>query len=163
MSTSNGLIKGVISAMMVYLVFIAMILIAVFMWAALNRARAHDMDEPNAGWYRSLMVPGTENSHGFGVGGLPCCSGGRGDPNDDCKNVDTRPVTDADGSVHWEAFASSKLFPDTPTASMQGHAPDAWVRVPDEAILHGKNNPTDAPVGCWYMRRWRCFIEGSSS
>ena len=155
MSTSNGIIKGVVSAMMVYLALVAMILIAVFIWAALNHARAHDMDEPNAGWYRSLMVPGSENN--------PCCSGGRGDPNDDCKNVDTRPVTDADGSVHWEAFASSKLFPTAPTAPMQGHAPDEWVRVPDEAILHGKNNPTGAPVGCWYMRQWRCFIEGSGT
>jgi hypothetical protein len=123
-------------------------------------AFAHDMSEPFADWYQSLTVPGT-GTQGGGISPHSCCSGGKGERDEDCKNVETRTTRDADGSVHIEAFASSKLFPDSDRSPWYGHAPDDWVRVPDEAIIHGKNNPTGQAVGCWFGGHWRCFVEGT--
>lgn len=121
-------------------------------------AFAHDMSDPDADWYRSLQVPGTG---GFGIGGHSCCSGN--EPDADCRNVETRQAKDPDGSVHWEAFADSKLFHDSKMSSLYGHAPDDWVRVPDSVVIAGKNNPTGAPVGCWFDKKWRCFVFGAQT
>jgi hypothetical protein len=117
------------------------------------------MDEPYAEWYKSLKVPDHPN--------MPCCNQGGSYNPEDCKNVDTRQVRDDDGTIHWEAFASSKLFKEGAVSygglSPYGHAPDAWVRVPDEAILPGEHNPTGQAVGCWYGGRWLCFLRGTDT
>ncbi len=101
-------------------------------------ARAHDgvHDE----WFEGLEVPG---SH------MMCCS------KHDCKPVDAR--IRADGK--WEVWIDKVTFPDREGyAPMEGHAPDAWVMVPEAAILHGKDNPTGAPIACWYGGVVRCFV-----
>jgi hypothetical protein len=127
------------------------------------QASAHDMNESYADWYKSLEVPGSSN----GFGGQPhyCCNQGDKSLPEDCKNVETRTVKDPDGSMHLEAFADSKLFDDAkvPWDTPYGHAPNKWVRVPDTAIIHGKDNPTGSPVGCWFDHNWRCFIEGTKA
>jgi hypothetical protein len=115
----------------------------------------HDMDAPYADWYQSLKVPGTGN--GF-IEPHSCCSGGKGAVDEDCKNVDTRVVR-KDGQLRIEAFASSKLFPDSDRSEAYGHAPDDWVLVPEGSIIR-RDNPTGQAVGCWFGGRWRCFVEG---
>jgi hypothetical protein len=88
-----------------------------------------------APWFRSLDQPQT---------GYPCCSIA------DCRTVRYRAVRD-----HFEAFIDRNSFgPD---------APDAWVAVPPEHILHRMDNPTGEGVACWYNREVRCFVEGAGS
>jgi hypothetical protein len=122
-------------------------------------AFAHDMSDPDAAWYQGLMVPGAP---GTPLAGSSCCNGGKA-PHPDCMNVDTRQTKDSDGSVHIEAWIDSKTFPDTSYSPIYGHAPNAWVRVPEEAMIHGKDNPTGAPVVCWYNSSIRCYIEGTGT
>lgn len=136
------------------------LLLALLLVISIIPVFAHDMSEPFADWYQSLTVPGTG---GQGLSPHSCCSGGRGEQDEDCKNVETRTVRDADGSVHLEAFASSKLFPDSGRSPSYGHAPDDWVRVPDGSVIRGRENPTGDAVGCWFSGRWRCFVEGTQT
>lgn len=108
--------------------------------AASSPSLAHD--GVNDGWYEDLMQPG--QLHGF------CCT------KRDCKNVTARTVGN-----HFEVWIDSKTFPDLPNSPFEGHAPNAWVPVPEEAILHHHDNPTGEPVACWYQQQVRCFIEGT--
>ncbi|SRR6266436_2390534 len=140
------------------LLAILLFLFSVFaLLALIASAYAHDQSDPDVEWYRSLEVPGTGG--GFSAP-WSCCSG---ETDGDCKNVEMRQVRDPDGSIHLEAFADRKLFPDSDHSPFYGHAPNAWVRIPDAAIIHGKNNPTGRAVGCWFNRKWRCVVEGTGT
>ncbi len=136
-----------------------LLLLALLLAFSIVPVFAHDMSEPYADWYQSLKVPGTG---GQGLSPHSCCSGGSSTPDADCKNVETRIVRDADKSVHLEAFASSQLFPDSDRSPAYGHAPNDWVRVPDESLIR-RDNPTGDAVGCWFSGRWRCFVEGTKT
>lgn len=106
------------------------------------QALAHGPDEPNAGWFNGLELPEGP------MAGAKCCS------MSDCKTVQTRYR-----GGHLEAFISSSTFPDVPNSPNEGHAPNDWVRVPEEAILHRHSNPTGEAVACWY-NGLRCFVDG---
>lgn len=75
----------------------------------------------------------------------------------DCREVMYRAVGD-----HWEAWVDSKTFPDDGTYG-HGHAPNAWVAVPDNAILKRHDNPTGEAVLCWYAGQVRCFVPASGA
>jgi hypothetical protein len=128
------------------IIFVALLLMAV-------RTFAHDMSDPDAEWFQSLKVPG-DVGFGGSLAGSSCCNGGHG-VDADCKNVEVR-----ERNGHWEAWIDSKTFPDTTYSPIYGHAPNAWVTVPDDVIIHGRANPTGRPVACWYNQSIRCFVEG---
>jgi hypothetical protein len=92
-----------------------------------------DPDSPLAHWYQSLAQPET---------GYPCCSVA------DCRTVQYRTAGD-----HFEAFIDRKSFGTS--------APDDWLPVPSEHVLHRHDNPTGEAVVCWYNGEIRCFVEGS--
>lgn len=114
----------------------------------------HDDGDPDGAWYQGLMVPGAP---GAPLAGTSCCNGGAA-RDADCKNVEVRQR-----SGHWEAFIDSKTFPESKYSPIYGHAPNAWVTVPDGVIIHGKNNPTGGFVACWYNSAIRCFVEGTQT
>lgn len=92
-----------------------------------------DPDSPLATWYRGLVSPAL----------IPCCSIA------DCRNVPSRWLAD-----HFEAFIGTAVFgPDSP---------DAWVKVPDKAVLHLKN-PTGDAVACWHSGEVLCFVAGPAT
>ena len=98
--------------------------------------------EPPAGsdgslapWFHSLTVPGS----GYG-----CCSMA------DCRPVEYRMTDD-----HFEAYIDRKSFGED--------APDAWVRVPDEAILRRHDNPTGQAIACYFIDHILCFVEASGT
>jgi hypothetical protein len=136
-------------------------LIAAILWVLLLgalisiavEAHAHDMDDPDAAWYRSLTVPGLP---GEGLAGTSCCNGGH-DPDPDCKNVEVRYR-----AGHEEAFIDSKTFPDSDRSAYFGHAPNDWVEIPEKVRIH-RDNPTGAPVACWYNHTIRCFVDGTGT
>lgn len=129
---------------------------AFFSLGMFRRAAAHDMDDPDGAWYQSLKVPGVP---GTGIAGTSCCNGGSarrpGVDDVDCKNVEVR-IRDG----HLEAFIDSATFPESRYSSNMGHAPNAWVVVPEDRIIRGLGNPTGRPVACWYAKAIRCFVEG---
>ena len=90
-------------------------------------------DPALAPWYQSLEQPGT---------GYPCCS------ISDCRTVQYRTVAD-----HFEAFIDRRTFGED--------APDDWLPVPPEHVLHRRDNPTGEAVVCWYNGEIRCFVEGA--
>jgi len=92
-------------------------------------------DPALAPWFQSLGQPET---------GYPCCSIA------DCRPVQSRTTAD-----HFEVFIDRKSF--------GADAPNAWVRVPAENILHRKDNPLGEPVACWYINEVRCFVQGSAA
>lgn len=108
------------------------------------------MSDPDAAWYQSLTVPG---DIGAPLVGSSCCNGGSG-RDADCKNVEVR-----ERKGHWEAYIDSKTFPDTTYSPIYGHAPNAWVVVPEGVIIH-RENPTGRPVACWFNSTIRCFVPG---
>lgn len=116
---------------------------------------SHDASDPDAEWYQSLRVPGVPNMNG--IAGTSCCNGGQA-RDADCKNVEVRQR-----KGHWEAWIDSKTFPESKYSPIYGHAPNDWVMVPDEVIIHGKNNPTGGFVACWYNSSIRCFVEGTQT
>jgi hypothetical protein len=91
-----------------------------------------DPDSPVAHWYQSLISEGN----------IPCCSIA------DCRNVPSRWARD-----HFEAFIGASVF------GNGVDAPDAWVRVPDKAVVH-KRNPTGDAVACWHLDEILCFVQG---
>jgi len=117
-------------------------------------ALAHGPDDPDAAWFQSLKVPGDPM---MPMTGSSCCNGGHG-MDADCKNVEVR-IRDG----HWEAFIDSKTFPDVENYPLLGHAPNAWVRVPDGVIIRGRENPTGRSVACWFNQVIRCFVQGTDS
>lgn len=126
----------------------------VFVWmlalGAMCLAEAHD-DEHDQ-WFDGLMVPGTGNSES-GKPGWPCCH------KDDCKPVQSR----IGGRGRWEVLITSATFPDNDRNLAEGRAPNGWVIVPEEAILHGKANPIGEAVACWYQGHVRCFVPGAET
>ena len=111
------------------------ILVLLFLGAS---AFAHD--GVHDAWFDGLTVPGTA---------MLCCS------RTDCKPVEAR----IRGDGRWEVWIDRVTFPDG-FSPAEGHAPDAWVVVPEAAVLHGKENPTGAPIACWYQGVVRCFVPG---
>ena len=105
-------------------------------------ASAHDGEHD--AWYSGLSVPGTGSS---------CCN------KNDCAPVLAR--IGKDGA--WEVYIDDKTFPGRSVSPFEGGAPNAWVRVPEGAVLHGRDNPTGEPVACWFDQKVRCFIPSSES
>lgn len=101
-----------------------------------------------APWYKSLVVPQGDP----GIAGTMCCSVA------DCRNVDDRTR-----EGHYEAYIDSATFPDDPSNEYHGRAPNAWVAVPEERIIRGRDNPTGRAVACWYHGEIRCFVPGSGT
>jgi hypothetical protein len=107
----------------------------------LTATAAHPAPPPGADpslapWFHELRRPGT---------GFPCCSEA------DCRNVEERA---AGGRI--EVFIGRKVF--------GSRAPDAWVLVPPEHVLAGRDNPTGGPIACWAA--WGgvlCFVPGSGA
>ena len=100
-------------------------------------------DPAMAEYYHSLKVPGTT---------ALCCTIA------DCRNVRARVRLDADGS--YEAYIDSATFPDD-DSPYHGHAPNAWVKVPEAVIIHDKPNLSGEPIACWYNGELRCFVPAS--
>ena len=124
------------------LIFAASLWIGLLLFGAVMQ-HAFGHDGVNDDWYESLEVPGHD--------GWSCCN------KHDCAPVKAR----IRGDGQWEAWIDKDTFPDPVEYEFgQGNAPNAWVVVPDEAILHGKDNPTGEPVACFYMRMIRCFVPG---
>ena len=96
-------------------------------------------------YYHSLKVPA-----GPFAGGL-CCSVA------DCRNVVVR--SDAKDGAYY-AYIDSKTYPDDGSYG-HGHAPNAWVKVPEQVIIHDRPNLTGEPIACWYMGEIRCFVPAS--
>lgn len=92
-------------------------------------------DPALAPWFQSLQIPGTGGS---------CCNDA------DCRTVQYRTVGN-----HFEAFIDRKTFGES--------APDAWVGVPPEHVLHRRDNPTGEGVACWYNHTVLCFVEGNQT
>lgn len=90
-----------------------------------------DPNSPVSRWYRGLQAPS----------GIPCCSIA------DCRNVTYRMM-----DKHYEAFIDKRSFGD--------EAPNDWVKVPDERVLHMPDNPTNDAVACYYSGDILCFVEG---
>ncbi len=89
-------------------------------------------DPALAPWYHSLEQPET---------GWLCCSVS------DCRPVVTRFHDDK-----LEAFIDRKVFRD---------GTDTWVEVPEQVIIHRRDNPVGEPVLCWFMQSVRCFVPAS--
>jgi len=68
-----------------------------------------------------------------------------------CDIADGRPVNIRSTAHGWEAYISKTKFGSS--------APDAWLPIPDSAILHVAN-PTGVAVAWWYMGSIRCFVFG---
>lgn len=85
-------------------------------------------DSPLADWFRSLRDRK----------GLSCCD-----------QADCRPVRYRAGDQGMEAYIDRRSF--------GPRAPEAWVRVPREAIIP-RENPTARPIACYYAGRIACFV-----
>jgi hypothetical protein len=109
---------------------------AIMMVSFLAQARPPaGADMSLAPWFQSLGQPLT---------GYPCCSIA------DCRAVQSRTNGD-----HFEVFIDRKTF--------GADAPDAWVAVPPDNILHRRDNPVGEPIACWFMNEVRCFVQGSAA
>ncbi len=93
-------------------------------------------DPAFAPWFRSLRQPRTNQS---------CCDMA------DCRTVQYRTAGD-----HFQAFIGNE-FP------RWSNAPNAWVDVPNENVLHRLDNPTGEGIACWFEGRVLCFIEGNGT
>jgi hypothetical protein len=93
---------------------------------------------PYGGWVRKLVNPITKQG---------CCDLA------DCRAV---PARVRDG--HFQAFISRETY--------GPGAPDGWVDVPDDVVLHERSNPVGLAVACWRASRqplyngFFCFQEG---
>jgi len=102
----------------------------------IDAAPPEDADPTFAPWFKSLRVPGTNQS---------CCDLA------DCRRVKYRISGD-----HFQAFIGD----DFPRWS---NPPHAWVDVPNSNVLHRPDNPTGEGVACWFQEQVVCFVEGSGS
>lgn len=80
-----------------------------------------------------------------------------------CNMTDCKPVVArirADGQ--WEAMIDSKTWPeiDGDVLHLHGAAPNDWVTIPDQVVLHGHDNPLGEPILCWYQGAVLCFVPG---
>lgn len=103
-----------------------------------------DLSSPMSQWYQSLKVP---NGNGAG-----CCS-----------VADCRPVEARMGKSGYEAFVGKSTFPDEADDLSHGAAPNAWLPVPEEAIIRPLANPSGSAVLCWYNGTIRCFVPGGAT
>jgi hypothetical protein len=96
---------------------------------------------PHGGWIRGLMNPFLRQG---------CCD------LSDCRAVTAR-VRDG----HYQVFVGRKEF--------GGDAPDIWLDVPDEVVLHERVNPVGLPIACWRASRqplyngFFCFQDGTAT
>lgn len=59
------------------------------------------------------------------------------------------------GHDQYEVYIDKKTFGES--------APDAWVKVPEMAILYEHDNPTGRAVVCWYQNRIICLVKASET
>ena len=93
-------------------------------------------DPSLAPWFKSLRQPRTNQS---------CCDMA------DCRMVQYRRAGD-----HFQAFIGDE-FP------RWSNVPHAWVDVPDENVLHRRDNPTGEGIACWFQGQVLCFVEGNGT
>lgn len=78
-----------------------------------------------------------------------------------CDLSDCRVVTARVQGNHYQAFIGRDAFGDS--------APEQWLDVPDEVVLHGGDNPVGLPIACWRANRrpllngFFCFHDGSAT
>jgi hypothetical protein len=93
-------------------------------------------DPALAPFFQGLEIPG---------GGHSSC----------CSLADCRPAAVRLGKSEREVFIDRRSFGDG--------APDAWVAVPEAAVLYGHSNPTGFAVVCWHQGRILCFVPASGT
>lgn len=118
---------------MVGLLSVSLVAAAAVMLVAAPPGGGHD--PAISDWFESLKAPDT---------GIACCS------ISDCRPVSWRYVG---GRV--EVWIGKGAFGD--------EAPDAWLVVPDGAILPRIANPMGEAVACFYGGAVRCFVWGSGA
>jgi hypothetical protein len=96
---------------------------------------------PHAAWVKGLMNPYTQQG---------CCD------LSDCRVVSARVR-----AGHYQAFIGRDAY---------GHdAPNEWLDVPEEVVLHERTNPVGLPIACWRAARqplfngFFCFQDGSAT
>ena len=104
--------------------------------ASSGAAPPPDADPALAGWFESLIRPGTNQS---------CCGVA------DCRRVRYRIAGD-----HFQAYIGQE-FP------RWTNAPDAWVDVPEATVVHRRDNPTGEAVACWFEGEILCFVPASGT
>jgi hypothetical protein len=96
---------------------------------------------PNGAWVKSLVNPITRQG---------CCD------LSDCRVVSARIRLG-----HYQAFIGRGAYGED--------APDGWLDVPDEVVLHDGRNPVGLPIACWRASRqplfngFFCFHDGSAT
>jgi hypothetical protein len=96
---------------------------------------------PHGEWVKGLMNPYTRQG---------CCD------LSDCRVVSAR-VRDS----HYQAFIGREAYGQD--------APDQWLDVPDDVVLHERNNPVGLPIACWRASRrpqfngFFCFQDGTAT
>lgn len=108
-------------------------LAAVFLVTPAAAEPSGDANPEYAPFYRALKSPAT---------GGGCCSEA------DCRPAEHRTKD----NIEYEVFFDKRSFGPT--------APDAWVKIPAEIIIHrppvGLQRPQEA-VACWYRNQPYCF------
>jgi len=84
---------------------------------------------PHGGWIRSLVNPLTRQA---------CCD------LSDCRAVSARVR-----NGNYQAFIGRNEYGEG--------APDQWLDVPAEVVLHERINPTGLPIACWRASRQPLF------
>lgn len=96
---------------------------------------------PHGAWVRGLVNPLTRQG---------CCD------LSDCRVVSARIQ-----SGHYQAYIGRDAYGED--------APDQWLDVPDEVVLHERDNPVGLPIACWRANRWPllngffCFHDGTAT
>jgi hypothetical protein len=96
---------------------------------------------PHSAWIQGLTNPYTNQG---------CCD------LSDCRVVQARVR-----GGHYQAYIGRNEYGE--------EAPDNWLDVPDEVVLHERTNPIGLPVACWRGARrplyngFFCFHDGSAS
>jgi hypothetical protein len=84
---------------------------------------------PHGSWIRSLLNPYTRQA---------CCDVS------DCRAVPARTR-----GGNYQAFIGRKDYGED--------APDQWLDVPNEVVLHERRNPVGLPIACWKASRRPLF------
>jgi hypothetical protein len=96
---------------------------------------------PHGAWIRGLVNPFTQQG---------CCD------LSDCRVVSARIRYS-----HYQAFIGREEYGED--------APNEWLDVPDEVVLHERTNPVGMPIACWRASRqplyngFFCFHDGSAT
>lgn len=83
-----------------------------------------------------------------------------------CSEADCRGVSAWIGSAGYEVLVDHKTFgiPEITWLSAFGNLEPFWDKVPNEAILQGKDNRLGRPVVCWTpWRRVICFVRDTET